>query len=246
MKSPSLQRTRAVHSVRHSESSENQQPPADGRLGNGALMEKIPSIRRQDSFEMKLPDLPKIEVPTLTSQISNSSNPESPVSPLLSSNPNKERSHSKTFSQIDDMAIEQQEKKDFNHNGPPSFWRLFELSLQEWFYALLGSTGAAIFGSFNPLLAYTISLVVIAYYGSRGPEEKHEVNKWCLMIACMGGVTVLANVLQHFYFGIMGEKMTERIRRMMFSGKYLFQIDLYFFVLFLIVEGYILCFFSYT
>jgi len=24
--------------------------------------------------------------------------------------------------------------------------------------------------------------------------------------------------LQHFYFGIMGEKMTERVRRMMFSG----------------------------
>jgi ATP-binding cassette subfamily B (MDR/TAP) protein 1 len=35
----------------------------------------------------------------------------------------------------------------------------------------------------------------------------------------MGMVTVVANFLQHFYFGIMGEKMTERVRRMMFSGK---------------------------
>jgi ATP-binding cassette subfamily B (MDR/TAP) protein 1 len=34
----------------------------------------------------------------------------------------------------------------------------------------------------------------------------------------MGIVTVVANFLQHFYFGIMGEKMTERVRRMMFSG----------------------------
>jgi len=38
----------------------------------------------------------------------------------------------------------------------------------------------------------------------------------------MGIVTVVANFLQHFYFGIMGEKMTERVRRMMFSGDWLF------------------------
>jgi hypothetical protein len=36
----------------------------------------------------------------------------------------------------------------------------------------------------------------------------------------MGIITVLANFLQHFYFGIMGEKMTERVRRMMFSGTF--------------------------
>jgi ATP-binding cassette subfamily B (MDR/TAP) protein 1 len=83
---------------------------------------------------------------------------------------------------------------------------------------VLGSIGAAIFGSFNPLLAYVISLIVTAYYR----QEHHlrqDVDRWCLMIAIMGIVTVVANFLQHFYFGIMGEKMTERVRRMMFSGK---------------------------
>jgi ATP-binding cassette subfamily B (MDR/TAP) protein 1 len=35
----------------------------------------------------------------------------------------------------------------------------------------------------------------------------------------MGLATVILNFLQQFYFGIMGEKMTERIRRLMFSGK---------------------------
>jgi ATP-binding cassette subfamily B (MDR/TAP) protein 1 len=48
---------------------------------------------------------------------------------------------------------------------------------------------------------------------------QQDVNRWCLIIAIMGMVTVVANFLQHFYFGIMGEKMTERVRRMMFSGK---------------------------
>ncbi|OEL12840.1 ABC transporter B family member 20 [Dichanthelium oligosanthes] len=78
--------------------------------------------------------------------------------------------------------------------------------------------GAAIFGSFNPLLAYTIALIVSAYYRLEIRDMHHEVNRWCLFIVGMGVITVLVNWLQHFYFGIMGEKMTERIRRMMFSA----------------------------
>lgn len=92
--------------------------------------------------------------------------------------------------------------------------------MAEWLYAVLGSIGAAVFGSFIPLLAYVLALIVTAYY--RPEEHNHlqnEVNKWCLILSCMGVVTVVANFLQHFYFGIMGEKMTERVRRMMFSGK---------------------------
>ncbi|XP_078429400.1 ABC transporter B family member 20-like isoform X2 [Wolffia australiana] len=194
MKSPSLQRTHAVHSVRHSdqgsnvlEASEGEREVSEELQGNGHV--KIPSIRRQDSVEMRMPALPRIDVHALRRQKSNGSSPESP-----------------------------QEKRDSHRPASPSFWRLVELSLAEWLYALLGSMGAAIFGSFNPLLAYVISLVVIAYYGLSEAAEKHEVNKWCLVISGMGFVTLLANVLQHFYFGIMGEKMTERIRRMMFSA----------------------------
>lgn len=183
--------------------------------------DKEPSIRRQDSFEMKLPDLPKIDVHSAHQQTSNGSDPESPVSPLLTSDPKNERSHSQTFSRphshSDDISINLNVAKNTLNRDAPSLWRLAELSFAEWLYAVLGSIGAAIFGSFNPLLAYVISLVVIAYYR----EKEHlprEVDKWCLIIVCMGIVTVVANFLQHFYFGIMGEKMTERVRRMMFSG----------------------------
>ena len=165
--------------------------------------------------------MPKIDVRSAHQQVSSASNPESPVSPLLTSDPH-ERSHSQTFSrppsESDEMSMELNEAIKSEHGKPPSFWRLVELSLAEWLYAVLGSTGAAIFGSFNPLLAYVIALIVTAYYRNDNHNIRHEVDKWCLIIACMGIVTVVANFLQHFYFGIMGEKMTERVRRMMFSG----------------------------
>ncbi|KAK1391263.1 hypothetical protein POM88_010319 [Heracleum sosnowskyi] len=50
--------------------------------------------------------------------------------------------------------MEMKEAKDAEHRGTPSFWRLVEPSLAEWLYAVLGNIGAAIFGSFNPFLAY--------------------------------------------------------------------------------------------
>ncbi|KAI3748698.1 hypothetical protein L6452_11962 [Arctium lappa] len=234
VKSPSLQRASNLHAIRPQDSaygsheSPRNPSPAEKVVENGVSLDgtnKEPSMKRQDSFERRLPELPKIDVHAIRRQTSNGSNPESPVSPLLTSDPQSERSHSQTFSrpnsQFADKPIRVQAEKEKQYRKEPSVWRLVELSLAEWLYAVLGSTGAAIFGSFNPLLAYVIALVVTAYYRNeidRHNNIKDEVDKWCLIIACMGVVTVIANFLQHFYFGIMGEKMTERVRRMMFSA----------------------------
>lgn len=232
VKSPSLQRVHGMHGLlppdgafnNLQESPKDQSPASEQMMENGTPpldeSDKEPSIKRQDSFEMKLPELPKLDVHSTNRQSTNASDPESPISPLLTSDPKNERSHSKTFSRphshYDDIPVKKKELKS-THKKPPSFWRLAELSFAEWLYALLGSIGAAIFGAFNPLLAYVIALVVVAYYRD-DHHLKTEVNKWCLIIACMGIVTVVSNFLQHFYFGIMGEKMTERVRRMMFSA----------------------------
>jgi len=235
-RSPSLQRVSGGHAFRISdaafsslESPKVRSPPSEQlqENANGTSVDaadKEPCITRQDSFEMKLPDLPKIDVQSARRQTPSPSDPESPVSPLLTSDPKNERSHSQTFSrpnsEMGDAPLDLEETKDSQKRKPPSFWRLVELSLAEWLYAVLGSIGAAIFGSFNPLLAYVIALIVTTYYrSSESHHLRHEVDKWCLIIACMGIATVVANFLQHFYFGIMGEKMTERVRRMMFSGE---------------------------
>jgi ATP-binding cassette subfamily B (MDR/TAP) protein 1 len=232
-KSPSLQRISNVSHSRPSDviykfqdSPEVPSPSSEKVLENGQAPgadDKEPSIRRQDSFEMRLPELPKIDIQSVPRQKSNGSDPESPISPFLTSDPKKERSHSQSFSRphshSDDASVTMREERGARKRKPPSLQKLIELSFAEWLYALLGSIGAAAFGSFNPLLAYVVGLVVAAYY--RIDDQHHlaqEVDKWCLIIGCMGIVTVIANFLQHFYFGIMGEKMTERIRRMMFSG----------------------------
>ncbi|KAH9326268.1 hypothetical protein KI387_006446, partial [Taxus chinensis] len=232
VKSPSLQRQHGGHGLMHYQSSNIKQdspklqsPPSEQMIENGVpsdAQETSSSLTRQDSFEMSLPSLPRLDVHAIQRQTSTNSDPESPVSPLLTSDPKNERSHSKTFSRslshFDEISVQDKDARDAQNLKPPSLWRLAQLSFPEWLYALLGSIGAAIFGSFNPLLAYILVQVAEAYYGTSRKHVKHEVNKWCLVISSMGVVTVVANFLQHFYFGIMGEKMTERIRRMMFSA----------------------------
>ncbi|OVA18271.1 ABC transporter [Macleaya cordata] len=231
LKSPSLQRVHGIHAFwppdgtfNSQESPKLQSPPSEQISENGMPLvvgDETPSIKRQDSFEMRLPELPKIDIPS-AKQTSTGSDPESPISPLLLSDPENERSHSKDFSRplstFDDMPVKQKDSKDTQHQKPPSIWRLVELSFPEWLYCLLGSIGAAIFGSFNPLLAYVLALIMVTYYRHDGHHLRNEVDKWCMVIVGMGIATVVANFLQHFYFGIMGEKMTERVRRMMFSA----------------------------
>ncbi|KAH9306018.1 hypothetical protein KI387_010422, partial [Taxus chinensis] len=212
-KSPSLQRYHGDYGSRHSDLNTNtcdsaklQSPPSEKTLDNGVLSDtltRMPSVKRQDSFGMCLPSLPRLDMQKIQRQSTNNSDPESPVSPLLS---------------FDQTEIEEITLNNSQILKPPSLWRLAKLSSPEWLYALLGSIGAAIFGSFNPLIAFILVQIVDAYSRIHGKHAKHDVEKWCLLIASMGVATVIANFLQHFYFGIMGEKMTERIRRMMFSA----------------------------
>ena len=108
VKSPSLQRVPGIHGFRPSdlafnsqESPKTRSPPPEQMMENGVPLDstdKEPSIKRQDSFEMRLPELPKIDVQVAHQQTSNASDPESPVSPLLTSDPKNERTHSLTFS----------------------------------------------------------------------------------------------------------------------------------------------------
>ncbi|GKB72706.1 ABC transporter B family member 6-like protein, partial [Tanacetum coccineum] len=166
-----LHTTRSLDSAYNShESPRNPRSPErtgeNGSHVDGAVKE--PSIKRQDSFEMRLPELPKIDVHYVG---------DDPV--------------------IVEVVKEKQKE--------PPMWRFIELSFAEWLYVVLGSTSAAIFGSFNPLLGYMIALVVTEYHINESNKHmRNEVDKWCLIIACMGVDTVIANFLQHFYFGIMG------------------------------------------
>lgn len=89
----------------------------------------------------------------------------------------------------------------------------------EWPYAVLGSIGAIMAGGETPLFALAISQMLVTFYNPDHDYVRHEVRKICLIFAAATIVTVLIYVLQHYFFGLMGEILTMRVRKKLFSCK---------------------------
>jgi hypothetical protein len=129
---------------------------------------------------------------------------------------------------VDIIASVSNEQEDFNTEVPklkeslpalrPSFWRLLKLNRPEWPYAVLGTLGAIMAGVETPFFALAISEVLITFYSPDKQHIKHEVRRIALIFSGAAIATVLIYLLQHYFYTLMGERLTRRIREMTFSG----------------------------
>ena len=99
------------------------------------------------------------------------------------------------------------------------WWRLVKLNSAEWPYALLGSVGSIMAGVVNPIFALIISELLAVYYITDKDKMQKEVQKYVLIYVGVGVITLGIYVLQHYYFGIVGENLTARVRELMFKGE---------------------------
>jgi hypothetical protein len=104
-------------------------------------------------------------------------------------------------------------------HSSPSMWRLLKMNSPEWPYAVLGSIGAIMAGGETPLFALAISQMLVTFYNPDQDYVRHEVRKICLIFAAATIVTVLIYLLQHYFYGLMGEVLTMRVRKKLFSCK---------------------------
>ncbi|KAG0626974.1 hypothetical protein M758_2G165000 [Ceratodon purpureus] len=103
-------------------------------------------------------------------------------------------------------------------HSSPSMWRLLKMNSPEWPYAVLGSIGAIMAGGETPLFALAISQMLVTFYNPDHDYVRHEVRKICLIFAAATIVTVLIYLLQHYFYGLMGEVLTMRVRKKLFSS----------------------------
>lgn len=129
---------------------------------------------------------------------------------------------------INSIISESKEQEDFNIEVveleeslsalTPPFWRLLKLNRPEWPYAVLGTLGAIMAGVETPFFALAISQVLITFYSPDKLHIKNEVRRIALIFSGAAVATVLIYLLQHYFYTLMGERLTRRIREMMFSG----------------------------
>ncbi|OMO75429.1 hypothetical protein COLO4_26122 [Corchorus olitorius] len=100
----------------------------------------------------------------------------------------------------------------------PSIWELLKLNAPEWPYALLGSIGAILAGMEAPLFAFGITHVLTAFYSPHDSQIKEEVERVALIFVGLAILTIPIYLLQHFFYTLMGEHLTARVRLSMFSA----------------------------
>ncbi|KAK1563222.1 hypothetical protein Q3G72_024262 [Acer saccharum] len=99
-----------------------------------------------------------------------------------------------------------------------SFWRLAKMNSPEWVYALVGSIGSVVCGSLSAFFAYVLSAVLSIYYNPDHAHMSREIEKYCYLLIGLSSAALLFNTLQHFFWDIVGENLTKRVREKMLTA----------------------------
>ncbi|CAM8936252.1 unnamed protein product [Rhodiola kirilowii] len=108
---------------------------------------------------------------------------------------------------------------DFDHSAtvaklkpPPSFTRLLALNRPEWKEGLIGSISAAAYGSVQPIFALTIGGMISAFFVQDHDKLRARIRTYSMIFCALSLMSLILNLLQHYNFAYMGEKLTKRIR----------------------------------
>ncbi|KAA8518717.1 hypothetical protein F0562_016509 [Nyssa sinensis] len=99
-----------------------------------------------------------------------------------------------------------------------SFWRLAKMNSPEWAYALVGSIGSVVCGSLSAFFAYVLSAVLSVYYNPDHNYMSREIRKYCYLLIGVSSAALLFNTLQHFFWDVVGENLTKRVREKMLGA----------------------------
>ncbi|KAL8504448.1 hypothetical protein ACS0TY_015858 [Phlomoides rotata] len=99
-----------------------------------------------------------------------------------------------------------------------SFWRLAKMNSPEWAYALVGSIGSVICGSLSAFFAYVLSAVLSIYYNPDDAYMIKQIAKYCYLLIGVSSAALIFNTLQHFFWDVVGENLTKRVREKMLAA----------------------------
>ncbi|KAF5193612.1 Abc transporter b family member [Thalictrum thalictroides] len=109
-------------------------------------------------------------------------------------------------------------------NAPSPQWRLLMMNRREWKRTLLGCLGAIGFGAVQPMHAYCLGSIASVYFLPDDSHIKSETKFYCFIFLAIAGISFIMNLLQHYNFAIMGERLTKRVREKMLAKVLTFEI----------------------
>ncbi|KAH7846257.1 hypothetical protein Vadar_011808 [Vaccinium darrowii] len=98
------------------------------------------------------------------------------------------------------------------------FWRLLKLNAPEWPYSIMGVVGSILCGFTTPIISITMSCVIEVFYFSNLASMERKIKEYVIIFVSTGLFTVVAYLIKHHFFSIMGENLAARVRRMMLAA----------------------------
>ncbi|CAN6548837.1 unnamed protein product [Malus baccata var. baccata] len=139
--------------------------------------------------------------------------PAYPVTPIFSIS--IENSFQAHYDDFDDENI--------SHRSS-SLWRLLQMNAPEWKQAILGCIGAAGFGAIQPVHAYCLGTVISVYFQTDKSKILSDTRFYCYIFLSLAVLSFIANLLQHYNFAVMGERLSKRVRIQMLEKILTFEI----------------------
>ncbi|KAH7538363.1 hypothetical protein FEM48_Zijuj03G0191600 [Ziziphus jujuba var. spinosa] len=108
-----------------------------------------------------------------------------------------------------------QEKQERQRKTAILFRIWFALRKKELVKIAFGSFAAAFSGISKPFFGYFIITIGVAYYGN---NARREVGLYSIIFSMIGLLSLFSHTLQHYFFGVVGEKAMTNLRRALYSG----------------------------
>uniref|UniRef100_A0A8C7ZSP1 ATP-binding cassette, sub-family B (MDR/TAP), member 11a n=1 Tax=Oryzias sinensis TaxID=183150 RepID=A0A8C7ZSP1_9TELE len=124
----------------------------------------------------------------------------------------------KIASDVDTPAENSLEKDADEHKESASVARILKYNQPEWPYMLLGSLGAAINGSVNPIYAVLFSQILGTFSIPDLDEQRRQINGICLLFCVVAVISFFSQFIQGFSFAKSGELLTRRLRKVGFQA----------------------------
>uniref|UniRef100_A0A671WU13 ATP-binding cassette, sub-family B (MDR/TAP), member 11a n=1 Tax=Sparus aurata TaxID=8175 RepID=A0A671WU13_SPAAU len=109
-------------------------------------------------------------------------------------------------------------KRYNEHVEPAPVARILKYNQPEWPYMLLGSLGAAVNGSVNPIYAILFSQILGTFAIPDLNEQREQINGICLLFCIVAVASFFSQFLQGFAFAKSGELLTRRLRKLGFQA----------------------------
>mmetsp|Transcript_13741 Transcript_13741/g.55076 ORF Transcript_13741/g.55076 Transcript_13741/m.55076 type:complete len:995 (-) Transcript_13741:164-3148(-) len=93
--------------------------------------------------------------------------------------------------------------------------RALALNKPEWPYLIGGIVGACISGVIWPIFSLLMSEMLVVLVET---NDEGETRFWSLIFVLVGFVSLWSNLAQLFFFGLTGERLTNRLRKMTFKA----------------------------